>query len=116
MNIRESQLATVEKRTRTLTLQKEMTNSRLMFRLFLFIEHLNLLGPKQEAFSYTKTMLHGELLYKFEKLGIRGNCLGWIANFIHNPSICVSQGSHPISNTSQMQFREVPYSAPSCST
>lgn len=69
MDIRKSQLAAVEKRTRTLTLKKEMTNSRLMFRLFLFIEHLNLLGPKQEAFSYTKTMLHDDLLYKLGKLG-----------------------------------------------
>jgi hypothetical protein len=40
-----------------------------MFRLFLFIEHLNLLGPKQEAFSYNKTMLHDDLLYKLGKLG-----------------------------------------------
>jgi hypothetical protein len=34
------------------------------------------------------------LLYKLGKLGIRGNCLGWITNFIRNRSICIRLGSH----------------------
>ena len=43
------------------------------------------------------------LLYKLGKLGIRGNFLGWISNFIRYRSICIRLGSHlsdfkPISN------------------
>jgi hypothetical protein len=52
--------------------------------------------------AYDSVWTNG-LLYKLGKLGIQGNCLGWIANFIRNRSICIRLGSHhsdfkPISN------------------
>ncbi|KZS19750.1 Uncharacterized protein APZ42_013723 [Daphnia magna] len=37
--------------------------------------------------------IHG-LLYKLNKIGIHGNCLGWLHNFLLNRSICVQLGGH----------------------
>jgi hypothetical protein len=74
-------------------------------RLSWFVEHQNLLSPEQAGFwkqhSTTDNLIKldygiksGLLLYKLGKLGIRGICLGWITNIIHNRSICVRLCSH----------------------
>jgi hypothetical protein len=34
------------------------------------------------------------LLYKLAKIGLTGNCLGWLQNFLQNRSICIILGSH----------------------
>ena len=52
--------------------------------------------------AYDSVWTNG-LLYKPGKIGIRGNCLGWITNFIRNLSICIRIANNlsdfkPISN------------------
>jgi ribonuclease HI len=34
------------------------------------------------------------LLYKLAKIGLTGNCLGWLQNFLQNRSICIRLGSY----------------------
>lgn len=34
------------------------------------------------------------LLYKLTRIGVNGNCLGWLYNFLLNRSICIRLGGH----------------------
>jgi hypothetical protein len=43
--------------------------------------------------AYDTVWVNG-LLFKFAKIGIHGNCLGWLANFLQNRSVCVRLGSY----------------------